>query len=232
MYHRSFAYQAWSVGRGGKRRLAERRAGVGDAGLLTFAHFCGWRLAWIMEIGGGQPGEGARWSPPTSAYVPDGHPWSDVHSHHRCPQDTSLEPRPGTPLPLVRDEAANPVPRILLLQVGPRSVRGGCTNENGALMRSARYRGGWWASVPISQSKATVGCALAGGALDMPFARWPYPVSPPSHRSKHFRPAARAPRGRPLPAAAVRARPARGARPGGGAAGAAGRAGKQAGGNR
>lgn len=31
-------------------------------------------------------------------------------------QDTSLEPRPGTPLPLVRDEAGNPVPRALLLQ--------------------------------------------------------------------------------------------------------------------
>ncbi|KAG2487371.1 hypothetical protein HYH03_013942 [Edaphochlamys debaryana] len=31
-------------------------------------------------------------------------------------KDTSLEPRPDTPLPLVRDEAGNPVSRVLLLQ--------------------------------------------------------------------------------------------------------------------
>ncbi|GIL51286.1 hypothetical protein Vafri_7316 [Volvox africanus] len=31
-------------------------------------------------------------------------------------RDTSLEPRPDTPLPIVRDEAGNPVPRTVLLQ--------------------------------------------------------------------------------------------------------------------
>ena len=44
-----------------------------------------------------------------------------AHKHARMhalslAQDTSLEPRPGTALPLVRDEAGNPVGRGLLLQ--------------------------------------------------------------------------------------------------------------------
>ncbi len=59
---------------------------------------------------------------------------SDMRSLPLVPtQDTSLEPRPGTPLPVVRDEAANPVPRTLLLQVGLRSVRGGCRRREGVL---------------------------------------------------------------------------------------------------